>query len=140
MMKNYILIGVLSGMILGATSASAQYRRYHYDDRYYPRHYSDRYYDDERKADDKKTVASEKESGDCDRDFHCYDAWRKDLKREKKEFKARERWYEDRPESADRKLRKADKKAWKSGAKEYDHKYGWDGHDREHRYDYYRRW
>ena len=130
MMKNYILIGVLSGMVLAATSASAQRWRRFDDDRYYYSRYCSHYKhcDDEKKSDYKKKESADKDSKASDHDYYCYDAWRKDMKREKKEFKADECYYDDRPWAAERKLYKADKKAWKSKMKEYDHKYGCDGY------------
>lgn len=58
-------------------------------------------------------------------DFHCYRAWKKEFKREKKLCKAESiECY--RPWAAERKRRKACKKAWKRDVIEYDHRYGYD--------------
>lgn len=55
------------------------------------------------------------------REFHCYKAWKKDWKSDKKEVKARRKMCQDRPFAAARKHRKAHKKAWKSEMKEHNH-------------------
>jgi len=54
-------------------------------------------------------------------EFHCYKAWKKDWKSDKKEYKARKKMCQDRPFAAARKHRKAHKKAWKSEIKEHNH-------------------
>ncbi len=54
-------------------------------------------------------------------EFHCYKAWKKDWKSDKKEVKARKKMCQDRPFAAARKHRKAHKKAWKSEIKEHNH-------------------
>lgn len=61
-----------------------------------------------------------KSNGSC-KEFHCYKAWKKDWKSDKKEVKARRKMYQDRPFAASRKHRKAHKKAWKSEALEHQH-------------------
>jgi hypothetical protein len=114
-MKNSILfIAILSLMLFGAAGASAQ---------------------------DKDKSESNKECHHCCRhgwwwrdaefchsDFHCYRAWKKDMKREKKECYAKEmEGY--RPFAAERKRRKAMKKAWKRDILAAQHEaWGW-GHD-----------
>jgi hypothetical protein len=114
-MKNSILfIAILSLMLFGAKSASAQ---------------------------DKDKSESNKECHHCchggwwwrdhefcHSDFHCYRAWKKDLKREKKECLAKELEV-CRPFAAERKRRKAMKKAWKRDILAAQHEaWGW-GHD-----------
>jgi hypothetical protein len=98
-MKNYILIPFFTMMALGATSASAH-----------------------DKNEEKKSCCSKEFNPD---DFHCYRAWKKEFKREKKMYKA------DliecyRPWAAERKRRKACKKEWKRDMIEHDHQYGYD--------------
>jgi len=70
------------------------------------------------------TVASAHEHDDykssC-KEFHCYKAWKKDWKSDKKEVKARRKMFQDRPFAASRKHRKAHKKAWKSEVLEHQH-------------------
>ncbi len=63
------------------------------------------------------------------KDFHCYRAWRKDWKADKKEFKMHKKMWQDRPWAAARKERKAYKKSWKSERKEWQHVHGYEYHD-----------
>ena len=63
------------------------------------------------------------------KDFHCYRAWRKDWKADKKEFKMHKKMWQDRPWAAARKERKAYKKSWKSERKEWQHVHGCGYHD-----------
>jgi hypothetical protein len=55
------------------------------------------------------------------KEFHCYKAWKKDWKSDKKEYKAKKKMAQDRPFAAARKHRKSQKKAWKSERKEHNH-------------------
>ncbi len=121
MMKKYFLIGFISTMVLSASDASAQFRHHYANWRYY-RDYDYYHNSDSKHASEKK---SNSEDNDKDEHYRCYDAWKKDFKREKKAYKAEQAWYEDRPEAAFRKRRKADKKAWKSDMIEHEHKYGY---------------
>ena len=117
MMKKYILLGVLATMTLSALNTSAHERHYFADSRrYYARH-------------ENEESASDKASNATDKEFDCYRAWKKDLKREKKEYKSKIKEFQDRPLAADRKLRKAYKKAWKADILEKEHK---TGHDHEY--------
>ena len=63
----------------------------------------------------------ESKSSCSSKEFHCYKAWKKDWKSDKKEVKARRKMYQDRPFAASRKHRKAHKKAWKSEVLEHNH-------------------
>ncbi len=65
----------------------------------------------------------------CREDFHCYRAWKKDWKSEKKAYKVHKKMWQDRPWAAARKERKSHKKAWKSERKEYQHVHGYGYHD-----------
>jgi hypothetical protein len=119
-MKKYILLGILSTALISASTSMGQEKRYHDDRRYY------RY----RHADNEESTSSEdKASSTSDKEFDCYRAWKKDLKREKKEYKAKVKEFQARPLAADRKLRKACKKAWKADVIEREHK---SGHDHEY--------
>lgn len=91
-MKNYILVSFLSLALVGATNSFAEDRN------------------------------AEKEKTCNPADFHCYRAWKKQLKKEKKEYKAKY-MCEYRPWAAERKMRKAHKKAWKRDMLEYSHGY-----------------
>jgi hypothetical protein len=115
-MKYSILIPVLSLMLLGAVGASAQ---------------------DKDKSENKECKHHSgcchegwgwRNHEFCHSDFDCYRAWKKDMKREKKECLAAElECY--RPYAAERKKRKAMKKSWKRDvlADQHEH-WGW-GHD-----------
>ena len=118
-MKKYILLGVLSTILFSAATSTAQERRYHDDRRYY------RY----RHSDNEETTSSDKATSTSDKEFDCYRAWKKDLKRAKKEYKAKVKEWQGRPLAADRKLRHAYKKAWKADVIEHEHK---TGHDHEY--------
>jgi hypothetical protein len=100
-MKKYILLPFVSMLLLGATNSYAQDKN-----------------DDEN--------SSSKEC--CHKEFSCYKAWKKDMKRQKKLCLAEEmECY--RPFAAERKRRKACKKAWKRDILEQSHNTaGW-GHD-----------
>ena len=62
------------------------------------------------------------------KDFHCYSAWKKDWKVDKKNFKEHKKMWQDRPWAAARKHRKACKKAWKSERNEWEHEHGYNRH------------
>ena len=113
-MKKYLLIPFLSLIFVGANTVSAQEK-------------------DEPK--EEKSHCS-KEHGSCchekdfcHSDYHCYRAWKKDVKKEKKLCIADQIEYY-RPFAAERKRRKAEKKAWKRDILEAQHEAwgGW-GHD-----------
>ena len=116
-MKHSILIPVLSLMLFGAVCASAQ---------------------------DKEKSECNKESRHCcghehgcwwwrgydfcHSDFDCYRAWKKDMKRQKKECLAADMACY-RSYASERKMRKAMKKAWKRDILAAQHEtWGW-GHD-----------
>lgn|ERR1043165_9617331 len=61
----------------------------------------------------------------CSEEFHCWRAWKKELKRSKKEYKAKY-LCDYRPFAAERKRRKACKKAWKRDMIEHDHVNGYE--------------
>jgi hypothetical protein len=103
-MKKLVLIPFASLLVLGATSAFAQ----------------------DRNSDEEKSSCHEKSS--CNEYFYCYRAWKKDMKRQKKLCLAAE-MSDYRPFAAERKRRKACKKAWKRDILEHQHEmYGY-GHD-----------
>ena len=62
------------------------------------------------------------------KDFHCYGAWKKDWKADKKMYKVHKKMWQDRPWAAARKQRKADKKAWKSERNEWEFNHGYNRH------------
>jgi hypothetical protein len=98
-MKNWILVSFLSLALAGGTDATAH----------------------EKNSKESSCCSDDMWGGD----FHCYRAWKKEFKREKKLCKA-ESIECSRPWAAERKRRKACKKAWKRDVIEYDHKYGYD--------------
>jgi len=116
-MKNSILfIAILSLMLFGAKGASAQ--------------------DNDKTQDKQECHACHhcwhggwwRDNEFCHSDFHCYRAWKKDLKRQKKECLAAQMEV-CRPFAAERKRRKAMKKAWKRDILAAQHEaWGW-GHD-----------
>jgi hypothetical protein len=59
-----------------------------------------------------------------DRDYKSYRAWKKDFKRAKKEYKARIKEAQGMPWAAERKMRKAYKKAWKADFIEHEYETG----------------
>ena len=63
-------------------------------------------------------------------DYHCYKAWKKDWKADKKEAKIQKKMFRDRGHAAERKRYKYYKKSYKTDKKEWEHK-----HNRD--YDYY---
>jgi hypothetical protein len=97
-MKNYILVPFLSLALIGATNVSVSAKE----------------------GDSKESKAC------CSHDeFHCSRAWKKELKRTKKEYKAKY-LCDYRPFAAERKMRKACKKAWKRDMIEHDHVNGYE--------------
>lgn len=108
-MRNFILIPFLSIALFTGANAGAQ--------------------DRDRSSKDEKSSSCDHEKSCCHsrQDYHCWRAWKKDLKREKKICKAHY-WECYNPWVAERKWRKAHKKAWKRDVIEHDHIYGYD-HD-----------
>ena len=77
------------------------------------------------------SAATEEKVADKDeKDYKCYRAWKKEIKREKKEYKARIKDYEGSPWAAERKRRKAYKKAWKADMIEHEFETGYYYDDR----------
>ena len=108
MMKNYFLISFLSLSLFGFTKASAQEKnaesaRAAYCDCIHQYSYT-AHYDEYNKS-----------------EYKCYRAWKKDMKRKKKECqaKAMENY---RPYAAERKRKRAEWKAWKRDEQEKNHK------------------
>ena len=56
-------------------------------------------------------------------DYHCYRAWKKDYKAEKKEAKIHKKMFRDRWRGAERKRYKYYKKVYKTDKKEYEHRH-----------------
>ena len=104
-MKKHLLIPFLAIMFLSAGSASAQ----------------------DKKESSEACCGGHLESS-FKGDFHCYRAWRKDMKVRRKEMQAEEMSYY-RPWAADRKMRSAYRKAWKRDMLETDHREGGYSHD-----------
>jgi hypothetical protein len=108
-MRKYVLIPFLSVALFSGVNAVAQDRA----------KYSSK---------EESTSSSDDEKACCHSshsNYHCWRAWKKDVKREKKICKARY-WECYNPWVAERKWRKAHKKAWKRDVIEHDHVYGYD--------------
>ncbi len=103
-MKKRILIPFVALMFLAAGSASAQ---------------------DKGKESNDETSCLD---GHFKGDYHCYRAWRKDMKIRRKEMQAEDMEHY-RPWAAERKMRAAYRKAWKRDMLENDHRTGGYSHD-----------
>ena len=64
-------------------------------------------------------------------DYHCYRAWRKDMKIKRKLWQAEELEHFNNPLAADRKMRAAYRKAWRRDMVEHEHRTGYYNHDGE---------
>jgi len=115
MTKHYLLISFLSLALLGGTKASAQGKS---DD---PMHTA--YCD---------CIAKYSYTAHYDEynnsEYKCYRAWKKDMKRKKKECQAKA-LETSRPLSAERKRKRAEMKAWKRDQMETAHKGDGERHD-----------
>jgi hypothetical protein len=71
-----------------------------------------------------RETSSDNDMAKSDRDFKCYRAWKKEMKRQKKEYCAEVKDALGLPWAAERKRRKAYKKAWKADMIEHDYEGG----------------
>ena len=113
-MKKHLLIPFLSLMLLCGWSVSAQEKGKSHD---------------EKSESAKDEGYDHYEKGCYNGDWHCYRAWRKEMKRRRKEEIADEiECY--RPWAAERKRRHAERKAWRRDILEHEHRsWGYWDHD-----------
>ncbi len=101
-MKKHLLIPFLALAFLTAGNASAQDKGKDDHDSYLEGHYKG--------------------------DYHCYRAWRKEMRIRRKEMQAEELEHY-RPWAAERKMRSAYRKAWRRDRLEHEHRTGRYDHD-----------